>query len=179
MGRSTGCVGQTCLLVGSLDLFSACSAGGLAAGAPRRATPCRGYFFVLPKGMPRPAPFGGPAGHFALCGELPPQQSVLLDLPRTCPFPQLSRLMRLRLKFSDVAEHGSNPQARRTALVGALAVGLAALDDFAQQLGRVVQVLLGFVGVLNEPLLTSSPPKERGFLQLDGDVPPRECSGPR
>ena len=84
VGRSTGCVGQTCLFVGSLDLFSACSAGGLAAGAPRRATPCRECFFVLPTGMPRPAPFGGPAGRFALRGELPPQQLVLRDLPRTC-----------------------------------------------------------------------------------------------
>lgn len=62
--------------------------------------------------------------------------------------------MLLRLKLSDVAEHGSNPQARRTALVVALAVGLAALDDFAQQLVRVVQVLLGFAGVLNEPLVS-------------------------
>ncbi|AKG03049.1 hypothetical protein YH69_33895 (plasmid) [Pseudomonas aeruginosa] len=61
--------------------------------------------------------------------------------------------MRLRLKLSDVAEHCSNPKARCTALIGALAICVATLDNFAQQLGRLIQVLLGFVGVLNEAMV--------------------------
>ncbi|WP_435647182.1 hypothetical protein [Pseudomonas aeruginosa] len=65
----------------------------------------------------------------------------------------LIRLMRLRLKLSDVAEHCSNPKARCTALIGALAICVATLDNFAQQLGRLIQVLLGFVGVLNEAMV--------------------------
>ncbi|MNJ62732.1 hypothetical protein D3C77_585830 [compost metagenome] len=42
------------------------------------------------------------------------------------------RLMRLRLELGDILKHSSHPQAGRTALVGALAVGLTALADFAQ-----------------------------------------------
>ncbi len=52
--------------------------------------------------------------------------------------------------------------------------------------GRVLAINVDNVsgGRINNPSvphvgLTSSPPQERGFLQLDGDAPPRECSGPR
>lgn len=93
--------------------------------------------FAAPKGTPRSTPFAELADRFDLPGGLFQRQLVLLDLPRTFAFHQLS-LLALKVKLSDVSEHGRNPQACRTAFVRALAVGLAALYEFAQQLSRDV-----------------------------------------
>ncbi|HHH9443087.1 TPA: hypothetical protein ACP32N_005075 [Pseudomonas aeruginosa] len=62
--------------------------------------------------------------------------------------------MGLWLELGDVIDHSGNPLAGCAALIGALAVGLTSLADFTKQLRRVIQVLLGLVGVLNEPMMS-------------------------